>query len=70
MGKDGHIPRPAVIDKMHYTACPVCGEAGMKRLPGKWWYCPKCRNKSMTTIPSREQIDQGKRTFAPWMETE
>lgn len=42
----------------------------MQKLPGKWWYCPKCRNKSMTTIPSREQIDQGKGTFAPWMETE
>jgi ribosomal protein L37AE/L43A len=61
---------PPEIAAMKYTACPICGADGMKRIKTagvvKQWYCGACRNRSMTTVPNEQQQEIAKTVLAPW----
>lgn len=62
---------PAEIESMTYRACPICGCDGMQdvtRRGGavKQFYCSKCRNVNMATVPSAEQMRRALRVFTPW----
>ncbi len=65
------LTMPAVIAAMQYRACPICGQDGMQdvtRRGGsvKQFYCSKCRNVNMATVPSAEQMRRALRAFTPW----
>ncbi len=65
------LTMPAEIAAMTYRACPICGADGMQdvtRRGGsvKQFYCAKCRNVNMATVPSAEQMRLALRVFTPW----
>ncbi len=69
------LTMPAEIKAMQYRACPICGADGMQdvtRRGGsvKQFWCGKCRNVNMATVPSAEQQERAKRVFSPWMDNE